>query len=156
VIEAGIFVLILLALVGGGFIAWRLVRGPAPSGFATTGRIAILGLLAAPLLLTSLWCLSRSQSHQIFGEIVPRVETSTLVVALTFDDGPTADWTDEVLAADEITARVLEGVRPGPIILMHVMYDGRVESRQALPDIIRGLEAKGYQFSTVSELLAVQ
>ena len=32
----------------------------------------------------------------------------------------------------------------------------RAESRRALPEIIRGLRGRGYEFVTVSELLAVQ
>ena len=45
----------------------------------------------------ALWQLSKSRTFQFFGRIVPRVETSQRVVALTFDDGPTRDQTAEVL-----------------------------------------------------------
>jgi len=48
--------------------------------------------------LTILWQISRSPTFQFFGQIVPRVETSQKVLALTFDDGPTVEATDEVLA----------------------------------------------------------
>jgi len=41
--------------------------------------------------------LSRSRTYQLFGTIVPRVETDRKVVALTFDDGPRADTVDEIL-----------------------------------------------------------
>jgi peptidoglycan/xylan/chitin deacetylase (PgdA/CDA1 family) len=40
---------------------------------------------------------SKSTTSQLFGVIVPRVETSQKVVALTFDDGPTAYAADEIL-----------------------------------------------------------
>lgn len=50
---------------------------------------------------------------------------------------------------------VNERVRPGDIILMHVMYDQRDASRQALDGILTDLAAKGYEFVTVSELLAL-
>jgi len=53
--------------------------------------LAILGGAAA------LWQLSKSRTFQFFGRIVPRVETSQRLVALTFDDGPTRDGTAEVL-----------------------------------------------------------
>jgi peptidoglycan-N-acetylglucosamine deacetylase len=43
--------------------------------------------------------LSRSRTYQLFGTIVPRVETERKVVALTFDDGPRADTVDQILAA---------------------------------------------------------
>ncbi|HEV8592415.1 MAG TPA: polysaccharide deacetylase family protein [Pyrinomonadaceae bacterium] len=44
-----------------------------------------------------LWTISNSRNFQFFGEIVPRVETSERVVALTFDDGPSPEFTDEIL-----------------------------------------------------------
>ncbi len=58
---------------------------------------------AAVLLLVclggaaALFRVSKSRTFQFFGRIVPRVETSQKVVALTFDDGPTPDKTAEVL-----------------------------------------------------------
>jgi peptidoglycan/xylan/chitin deacetylase (PgdA/CDA1 family) len=56
--------------------------------------------LAASVLVAffSIWTLSRSRTFQLFGEIVPRVETERKVVALTFDDGPVANTVDEILA----------------------------------------------------------
>lgn len=44
-------------------------------------------------------------------------------------------------------------VQPGSIILLHVMYDSRSATMQAVPDIIRRLKAQGYRFVTVHELL---
>lgn len=41
--------------------------------------------------------LARSTETQLFGELVPRVETAERVVALTFDDGPVPARADEVL-----------------------------------------------------------
>jgi peptidoglycan/xylan/chitin deacetylase (PgdA/CDA1 family) len=43
--------------------------------------------------------------------------------------------------------------RAGSIILLHVMYDSRAATMQAVPDIIRRLKAQGYRFVTVHELL---
>lgn len=54
--------------------------------------VLILGLLVGG------WMVSRSRTFQLFGEIVHRVETDEKVVALTFDDGPTPEYTDGVLA----------------------------------------------------------
>src|SRR5687768_11379448 len=57
--------------------------------------------IAVVLLFAALWgirTLGRSRTFQLFGEIVPRVETDRKVVALTFDDGPRADTVDEILA----------------------------------------------------------
>jgi chitin deacetylase len=56
--------------------------------------LSLLGLLAGAAVL---WQTGKSRSFQFFGVIVPRVETSQKVVALTFDDGPTPDKTDEIL-----------------------------------------------------------
>src|SRR5690349_11422479 len=44
------------------------------------------------------WQVSKSRTFQLMGEIVPRVETSQKVIALTFDDGPTVEGTAEILA----------------------------------------------------------
>lgn len=57
--------------------------------------------MAAVLLIAAAygtWQLSRARTFQLFGEIVPRVETESKVVALTFDDGPRSDTVDEILA----------------------------------------------------------
>ena len=51
--------------------------------------------------------LSQSETYQLFGGLVTRVETTEKVVALTFDDGPTAHHTPavlETLAAHEVPA----------------------------------------------------
>nr|WP_245632898.1 polysaccharide deacetylase family sporulation protein PdaB [Alicyclobacillus kakegawensis] len=61
------------------------------------------------------------------------------------------DWKNP--GAQAITQRVLTRVVPGDIILMHAS-DSSKQIVQALPQIISGLRAKGYQFVTVSELLA--
>lgn len=231
--------------------------------------LVTLGVIIALAAVTyGVWSLSRSRDFQLFGKIIPRIETSEKVIALTFDDGPTPEHTQGVLdllrekqtvatfflmgvdvdahpdetraiiaagheignhtythpdmtfasedqAADEITrtdaairragytgdihvrppfgkklvglplhlakhdrptitwdvepesygdiasdpakiaAHVLEKTHPGSIIILHVMYDSREPSRQALPAIIDGLKARGYRFATVSELLTL-
>lgn len=45
-----------------------------------------------------LWQLSSARSFQVFGELVQRVDTTEKVIALTFDDGPSRAYTDEVLS----------------------------------------------------------
>ncbi|MBL9005127.1 MAG: polysaccharide deacetylase family protein [Myxococcales bacterium] len=55
---------------------------------------------------------------------------------------------------ERIVQHVLDHVRPGSIILLHVMYDSRAASRAALPDIIKGLQSRGYELVTISSLLA--
>lgn len=53
----------------------------------------------------------------------------------------------------KIVRFVADHVRPGSIILMHVMYQARGPSRAALPGVIDELKRQGYRFVTVSELL---
>lgn len=56
-------------------------------------------------------------------------------------------------SSNRIVQYTLDHVRPGSIILLHVMADRRGESRQAIGGIVSGLRQKGYAFLTVSELL---
>jgi len=261
-IEALILEALALVLLAGGLALWRLLRGPVRR-WRAAGRAAALGIVIVPAMLFATWKLGNARSVQLFGGIVDRVETPAPVVALTFDDGPTARYTSEVLEilderqvkatffvvgralerdlevgrrivaaghelgnhtyshtrlvlqplsvirqeiertdelirqaghqgeiyfrppngmklvllpyylattgrrtvtwsvapesapyeADVIVERVLDQVRPGSIILLHVMYESRAESRAALPGIIDGLRARGYRFVTLSELL---
>ena len=58
--------------------------------------------------------------------------------------------------AERIAEHVLAETQPGSIILLHIMYKSRAESRAALPGIIEGLKERGYRFVTVSELLVSQ
>lgn len=61
--------------------------------------VAIVVSVVLPLVAYGAWQLSRSRTIQLFGEIVPRVETERRVVALTFDDGPRLNTVDEIVAA---------------------------------------------------------
>src|SRR5262249_24424960 len=228
---------------------------------------ALLVIVVAVVAATTVaYKVSNSRTFQFFGEIVPRVNTRQKVVALTFDDGPTAGVTEEVLsilneagvkatffvigadlernpeegrnivaaghelgnhtysherivlkapsfikseiertdhlirqagyqsaihfrppfgkklillpyflartsrktimwdvepdsypeiAADsnKIVAHVMEKVRPGSIVLLHVMYKSGSESLKAVKGVITGLKGQGYSFKTVSEVL---
>jgi chitin deacetylase len=58
--------------------------------------------------------------------------------------------------ANKIVEYTLKNTKPGSIILLHVMYQGREESMQAVSGIIKGLQEQGYEFKTVSELLALK
>lgn len=76
-------------------------------------------------------------------------------VSITWDVEP--DSYPEV-ASDPalIVGHVLEHVRPGSIILLHVMYPSRDASLRAVGPLIDSLKGRGYTFATVSELLAVR
>ena len=52
-----------------------------------------------------------------------------------------------------IVERALAGAQPGAIILMHDAGGEREQTIAALPIIIRGLRAKGYNLVTVPQLL---
>ena len=73
-------------------------------------RKLIIFVAAIVLLLAvacGLWEIGKSRTFQFFGAIVPRVETEEKLVALTFDDGPTPQFTDEILSvlkAQEVKA----------------------------------------------------
>jgi chitin deacetylase len=55
------------------------------------------GIILLMASVLTLWKIGNSRTYQVFGQIVPRVNLSQKVVALTFDDGPTAGFTDEIL-----------------------------------------------------------
>jgi chitin deacetylase len=96
-IEIGIPIVVLLVFVGTGLAAWRLVIGPVEQRLGLALRVVILSLTGMLLITMCIWRLSNSRTLQFFGGIVPRVETSAPVVALTFDDGPSPGFTSEVL-----------------------------------------------------------
>ena len=60
-------------------------------------RLLPVAVIATALVTLSAWKLSKARTVQFLGHIVPRVETDHRVVALTFDDGPSAQFTEEVL-----------------------------------------------------------
>ncbi|WP_332305337.1 polysaccharide deacetylase family protein [Rhizobium sp. GR12] len=62
-------------------------------------RVISLFLILAVLVgvLLGLHFFSKSRTMQLFGTIIARVETDRPVVALTFDDGPSAGFTQSVL-----------------------------------------------------------
>lgn len=66
-------------------------------------------------------------------------------------------WSDDSLdwkkpGVDAIVNRVLDRVHPGAIILMHAS-DTCLQTPEALPRVLEGLKARGYDLVTVSELL---
>lgn len=60
--------------------------------------IAVVVILVTLAALFGIFQFSKARGFQLFGTIVPRIETSAPVVALTFDDGPTLRYTRDVLA----------------------------------------------------------
>ncbi|OBB21158.1 polysaccharide deacetylase [Mycolicibacterium setense] len=82
----------------------------------------------------------------------------TLPHYLSTHDRTTVTWDvepDSATGADAtaIAAETVSRVRPGSIILLHVMYGSRAASRSAIPLIVDELRSAGYRFVTVSDLL---
>jgi peptidoglycan-N-acetylglucosamine deacetylase len=66
----------------------------------------------------------------------------------------TVDTNDYTLpGVSTIVQRALSGAKPGAIILMHDAGGNRSETVAALPQIIKGLRARGYKLVTVPRLL---
>jgi peptidoglycan/xylan/chitin deacetylase (PgdA/CDA1 family) len=69
-------------------------------------------------------------------------------------DVDTIDWRPEAEGgptADEIVAKVLANARGGSIVLMHL---GGYNTLAALPRMVEGLRAAGFELATVAEVLA--
>lgn len=66
-------------------------------------------------------------------------------------DTDSRDWMNP--GVNQIVNRVLENVHPGDIILMHAS-DTCKQTHEALPIIISKLKQEGYEFVTVSQLIA--
>jgi len=56
--------------------------------------------------------------------------------------------------AEDMVQDVVQHVRPGAILLLHVEMPGRSQGRIALRRIIVDLQAVGYRFGTLSQLMA--
>lgn len=80
--------------------------------------------------------LAKARTIQLFGEIVPRVETDAKVVALTFDDGPTDVAVDQILAAVDVPATFF-------------VIGGEIETHPgaAMKIVARGHELGNHSFS---------
>ncbi|HLM68405.1 MAG TPA: polysaccharide deacetylase family protein, partial [Longimicrobium sp.] len=93
-------------------------------------RRAAAAALTIAAIVVVLYPLHRSRTFQFFGQIVPRVETRDSVVALTFDDGPTASQADEMLSylrANRVRATFYvtgSGVAEQPVVARRLVADG--------------------------------
>lgn len=58
--------------------------------------------------------------------------------------------------SEDIIKNTLENTKNGSIILLHIMYSSRGESMKSVQPIIKGLKEKGFEFKTVSELIAMK
>lgn len=83
---------------------------------------------------------------------LPRYLASHGRTTVTWDLEPDSAGTP---TTTQIVTDTVENVRAGSIILLHVMLESRSASRNAVPQIVDRLQFEGYQFVTVSELLAL-
>jgi peptidoglycan/xylan/chitin deacetylase (PgdA/CDA1 family) len=268
-LDVALALVVAAAVAAGLWFLWRLLGGASRSRSRAALRIAAVVLVALAVSGYGLFQLSKARGVQLLGELVTHVGTPQKVVALTFDDGPSSEYAQQVVnvleahdatgtffvigadaakdpaalktlvaageeignhtwdhprllamsqgaIADEIertdavireagyegpilvrppngkrllaapwylwrhdrttvmwslepdsirdiaddpdamVEHVRDNVQPGDIILMHVMYEGRDASRQALPRILEALADDGYRFVTVSQLLALR
>ncbi len=95
--EIAVLLAMTLLLTIPGLFFWRRLRGTVRrSGLIR--RAALLTLVIGFLVFLASWQFSKLRTYQLFGELVARVDTTTKLVALTFDDGPTAEYTDSILS----------------------------------------------------------
>jgi peptidoglycan-N-acetylglucosamine deacetylase len=57
--------------------------------------------------------------------------------------------------SEDLIKNTLENTRNGSIILLHVMHDSGQESMKSVRPIIKDLKEKGFDFKTVSEIIAL-
>ena len=83
--------------------------------------------------------------------VLPYYLSQTGRTTVTWDVEPDSDLG---ASATEIAQKAVAVTQPGSIILLHVMYPERGESFKAVSKIIDDLQGRGYEFVSVSELLA--
>jgi peptidoglycan/xylan/chitin deacetylase (PgdA/CDA1 family) len=88
-----------------------------------------------------------------YGEYDQRVVQIAASVGLTTIEYDLASGDpDQHATKERLVEWVLRQAQPGSIVVMHINHL-RFHTAEALPDIIRGLRARGYELVTVGELL---
>ncbi len=87
--------------------------------------------------------------------VLPWVLSQMNRINVMWDVAP-EDWGNLDEPAEDLAARTIDAVQPGSIIILHPIFDSGASTRAAIPLVIEGLQAKGYSFVTVSELLAMR
>jgi chitin deacetylase len=86
--------------------------------------------------------------------LLPRYLAKNARKTITWDVEPES-YPEIDADSNRIVQHVLANTSPGSIILLHVMYQSRGESRKSVRRIISRLKREGYSFKTVSEMLAI-
>lgn len=97
-IEAAVLFAIITILITSALYAWRRAAGLPRRKLSLAARALVLSLIIIPVVRLSTYELMNARTFQLFGRIVPRVNTSRPIVALTFDDGPQPPYTDGLLS----------------------------------------------------------
>ena len=87
--------------------------------------------------------------------VLPRYLHQTGRSTFLWDIEPES-YGDVAGSAMDIADHVAERVQPGSIILLHVMYNSRHTSREAIPLIVKRLRKEGYRFVTLQALMAME
>lgn len=96
--------------------------------------VTMVTILVLTVALYGTYKLINSRTHQMFGEIISRVDTDEKVIALTFDDSPTA-YTDEVL-------NVLEQKQ------IHATFYTIGQQMEKYPDVAKRIAAAGNELGS--------
>jgi peptidoglycan/xylan/chitin deacetylase (PgdA/CDA1 family) len=94
--------------------------------------------------------LFRPPGGNLTGELVPYAQRQKYSINLW-----SVESNDYYVSAPLIVDNVLQGVKPGGVVLMHDGGGDRTATVQALPQIIAALRRQGYRFVTVPELLTL-
>jgi peptidoglycan/xylan/chitin deacetylase (PgdA/CDA1 family) len=81
-----------------GLALWRLLGGRPRGPGRRVVRLVVALLIATTLFGLGAYRLMNARSVQLIGRQVTSIQTGAKVVALTFDDGPTGEYVDAVLA----------------------------------------------------------
>lgn len=83
---------------------------------------------------------------------LPRYLAERDILSITWDIEPDTGRNGQP-TPEGIVAEVVGKVRPGSIVLLHVMSPQRTASMRAVPRVIAALRERGYRFVHLSELL---
>jgi peptidoglycan-N-acetylglucosamine deacetylase len=88
-----------------------------------------------------------------YGSLTPELVQRAKVLGMTTVkwDVDAEDWRHPGVSV--IRERVLSGVQPGAIVVMHDNIETHGQTVEALPGIIKGLQARGYHLVTITQLL---
>jgi peptidoglycan/xylan/chitin deacetylase (PgdA/CDA1 family) len=88
-----------------------------------------------------------------YGELDPRVVKVASSLGLTTVEYDLASGDpDERASRERLVAWVVGSARPGSIVVMHMNHP-RFHTAEALPDIVAGLRARGFELVTVGDLI---